>query len=382
MVSDKYDCAYYGKWHLGDELVAQHGFDDWISIEDGIYRPYYSEPEQLELRSSYHHFLVKSGFPTDKVLKDGAALYSRPYAAAMGENFTKAAFLGKEASRFLRERKDNDRPFLLSVNMLEPHPPFHGPLNDRYEPEAMPVGEAYLVPPGEDAPKKKRMCFERIQREKQRLPLDTEWDWRRVRANYYGLVTQVDRTLGCILDALEESGLADNTVVVFTSDHGEMLGDHALLGKGSFYEESARIPLMIRVPWLSREQTMLETPVSQIDLVPTLLDLLGQPIQDHLQGVSRLGVLKGEEDMSDNHIIIEWNAPDKMGIEGRTVVTADGYKLSLYQDDISELYDLNTDPCELENVYRNPEHQGRIKEMSELIFAWQKETEDKMVLSN
>ena len=82
-------------------------------------------------------------------------------------------------------------------------------------------------------------------------PLKAEWDWRRVMANYYGLVTLVDRAVGEILKALEDSGQAENTVVAYTSDHGEVLGDHQLLGKGVFFEPSARIPLLVRVPWLS-----------------------------------------------------------------------------------------------------------------------------------
>lgn len=385
MVSGEYDCAYYGKWHLGDELVAQHGFDDWVSIEDG-YRRFYSDPKQRELRSDYYQFLARNGFPPDGYAKPGDDkwdMFTRAYAAAMGERFTKAAFLGNEAERFLRGRKDKGNPFILSVNMLEPHPPLHGPLNDFYEPEEMPVGEAFLVPPADDVSEQARSHYERRQHDGfKRHPLKTEWDWRRLRANYYGLVTQVDRTVGRILDALEESGQADNTVVVFTSDHGEMLGDHFMLGKGVMYEESTRIPLMIRVPWLGKEQKIIEAPVSQIDLVPTLLDLMDQPLGSDLQGVSRRGVLTGDEDMDDNHVIIEWNSPGKPTVEGRTVVTADGFKLNLYHDDTPELFDMNEDPCELENVYLADGQQTRIREMTGLIHAWQEATGDTLSLSS
>ena len=384
MVSEEYDCAYYGKWHLGDELVAQHGFDDWVSIEDG-YRRFYSEPRQRELSSDYYQFLARNGFPPDAYAKGGEDefdIFSRPYAAAMGERFTKAAFLGKEAERFLKARKDNGSPFILSVNMLEPHPPLHGPLNDLYEPEEMPVEKAFLVPPAADVSAHNRSHYERRQRDGfKRHPLKTEWDWRRLRANYYGLVTQVDRTVGRILDALEDSGQRDNTIVVFTSDHGEMLGDHMMLGKGVMYEESTRIPLIVRVPWLSKKKQVIEAPVSQIDLVPTLLHLLNQPRSSELQGVSRMNVLSGVEDMGDNHVIIEWNSPGNPTVEGRTVVTADGFKLNLYHDDTPELFDLNEDPCELRNVYLGDEQQNQIGEMTDLIHAWQRATGDTISLS-
>ena len=164
MLPEEYHCGYYGKWHLGDELVPQRGFDDWISIEDGIYRGYYSKAEYLQLRSSYHHFLVKNGFAPDSVAKDGAPVFSRDFAAVMDERYTKASFLSQEASRFLGEQSA-DRPFFLSVNFLEPHPPIFGPLNYLYDPDSLPVGDAFLKKPGDDMPQKTRDKVEELERQ-------------------------------------------------------------------------------------------------------------------------------------------------------------------------------------------------------------------------
>ena len=99
-IGDSHRCAYYGKWHLGDELSAQHGFKEWLSIEDGIYRKYYSDPTELARRSDYHRFLIESGFLPDDTASDGAEVFSREFSAVMAEPYTKATFLGDRASRF------------------------------------------------------------------------------------------------------------------------------------------------------------------------------------------------------------------------------------------------------------------------------------------
>ena len=380
LVGDEYLCAYYGKWHLGDELVAQHGFEDWVSIEDGIYRPYYSRPEYLRERSSYHKFLVKNGYAPDSRDQRGEPVFSRDFAAAMGENFTKAHFLGQEAARFLRQRKDG-RPFVLSVCFLEPHPPVFGPLNHLYDPDEIPVGEAFIRAPDERASRRNReRALDCLRDGFKNYPLDTEWDWRRLLANYCGLVTLVDRAVGEILQALRESGQEDNTVIAYTSDHGEMLGDHALMGKGVFYEESSRIPLFIRVPWIADEGRMINGRISQIDLVPTLLDLMNQPLGEHLQGRSRRPVLEGQETLSDNDVIVEWNSPDGTDQEWRSIFAADGWKLNLCTGDQCELYDLNTDPHELHNRFEEPARRGRIDDLTARIRAWQSTVGDDLPL--
>jgi arylsulfatase A-like enzyme len=371
MVPDRYRKAYMGKWHLGDEIFPQHGFEEWTSMEDS-YIPHYSDPNRWSERSDYHQFLHRDGFPCDGKAKAGEGrVYTRRFAAALPESLTKAGFLGESAAHFLREHP-GDRPFLLSVNFLEPHQPNFGPLNGLYEPGEMPVGPAFLVPPSEGEASGKRAKYDTIQRDGyDGFEVKTEWDWRRMKANYYGLVTMVDNAVGRILDALEESGQADNTIVVYTSDHGEMAGDHALMEKGVMYEEAIRIPLLIRVPWMNRQRKLLKGAIGHIDLVPTLLDLLGQTVGGHLQGESRLSVLKGESSLEDNDVVVEWNGASMPGREGRTLISRDGWKLSLYQDDHCELFDLITDPHELRNLFSDPAQKERIRQLSARLGDWQ-----------
>ncbi len=394
MVSDEYHCAYYGKWHLGDEIVAQRGFAEWKSIEDGIYRAHYSRPEYLERRSDYHHFLVEQGFAPNSKAADGARVFSRNFAAALAEPYTKAGFLGREAARFL-EAQNGERPFVLSVNFFEPHMPFSGPLNDRYEPDDLAVGPAFLQTPDQNTSLRNRLFAAQYHQNGHGSPLETEAQWRRVRANYCGLTTMVDNAIGNILRALENSGQADNTIIVFTSDHGDMMGDHALLAKCVMYEKSVRIPLLLHVPGL--EHRRIGGNISQVDLLPTLLELMEQPHDPQLQGESRAKLLRGEGRALENDVVIEWNADDNLPTgnsapEGftredveqvrrqnwRTLVSCERIKINLSDDDLGELYDLNDDPHELNNRWDDARYFGRRNDLLARLKRWQSATGDKL----
>ncbi len=399
LIDPAYRRAYIGKWHLGDEITAQHGFDEWTSIEDGIYRSFYSNPEDLERRSDYHHFLVENGFTPNGQASDGAKVFSRGYTAVMPYKFTKAGFLGKTAGDFIRNH-DPSTPFLASVNFLEPHMPFFGPYNDMYDPDELPVGPAFATPPGDDISVRNRaICAMYQQKGFEGKDMHTEQGCRRLRANYYGLVSMVDDAVGEILDALDDSGMADNTIVIFTSDHGEMMGDHGMVTKGVMYEESVHIPLLMRVPWLNKEEKHIEGPISQIDLTPTILDLLDQPLPDNLEGTSRLPVLEGEADLSDNDVFYLWHSnvyntkgvdvpgvdPDVVAAVGqgewRCVTTADGWKLHLCATDpVNELFNVKDDPHELKNRFDDPACAEVKRELAGKIKAWMQRVGDETPL--
>ncbi len=371
-----YVTGYFGKWHLGDEIVPQHGFQQWRSIEDD-YRKYYSNPADRARRSDYHRFLVAEGFPPDTPDSFGhEPVFSRTFAAALAEPFTKAAFLGRAAAEFLRERRDG-QPFVLSVNTLEPHPPTYGPLNRLHDPRTIPTGPAFAQPVGAGASRHHRRRFEKLQHEGYKNhPIATPDDWRRLRANYYGLVTQVDNMVGEILAALEASGQADRTIVVYTSDHGDMLGDHGLAQKGVFYEEAVRVPLLLRVPWLGRGA--IPGPFSQVDLAPTLRALMGLDAPNIGDGTSRVGEL---EQPQKRDIVVVWKDGANPGEDGRSLVTSDGWKLNLYRDDAPELYHLASDPAELQNLGAEAGQRDRIKALTQRLRDWQRMHDDPLPLA-
>jgi arylsulfatase A-like enzyme len=378
----EYVTGYFGKWHLGNEITPQHGFRHWRSIEDD-YRKYYSDASTRKQTSTYHRFLVERGFPPDVNPEDGLpAIFSRTMAAGMAERFTKAHYLAGEAEAFLRERRRDGQPFVLSVNTLEPHPPTYGPLNESHDPASLPASEAFGRPMSSSASLHHRHRAENLRRNGYKNhPIETQADWRRLRANYYGLVKMVDNAYGRILRALEESGQADNTIVVYTSDHGEMLGDHCLMGKGVFFEPSARIPMIIHVPWLSRQRVAFKGPFSQIDLVPTLLDLMGAAPVASVDGRSRASALRQPDTWRDEDVVVIWNESDDEREDGRCLIGADGWKLILYRGDGPELYDLNRDPAELRNLGGESAQKDRISRMGDRIRAWQQGHGDTLPLA-
>jgi choline-sulfatase len=200
-------------------------------------------------------------------------------------------------------------------------------------------------------------------------------------------ITLVDRQIARMLAALEESGHADDTIIVVTSDHGDMLGDHGLLEKRAFYEESCRVPLLVHVPWLSEQRRKVPGSIGHIDLVPTLLELMGQPVPGHLQGESRAAVLTGGDTLDGNQVFVQWNGKgdrdlgsdtinEMVAISRRAIVTSDRWKLIICEGDDGELFDLNTDPFEMINLYHEPEHRDRVRMLTARLHDWQERVDD------
>ena len=396
MLPDDYHTGYIGKWHLGDEILAQHGFDEWLPCFDHWWREY-TQPELIRQFSPYHHWLVDNGFEPDAQHPAGR-IFSEHLRAHLPAQYHMATWLGEQAAEFIA--RNADRPFVLYVSSKEPHPPFTSPFDDLYDPETLPVDETFRTCP------EGHSLFNRIRAEfwmqavhAGGFDLTAEADCRRMRANYYGCVSIVDGMVGSILRALDDTGLRDNTIVVFTSDHGEMVGTHGHVEMRSPYEESSSVPLLIRAPWLADSRRCVDGNFSQIDFVPTLLDLLGRDIPGHLQGESRADLLRGNADPGGRDVFIQHNgigdrdltsaaeshtmSPERVRqlnllktAPWRSVVTADRWKLTLCAADQGELFDLNTDPAETTNLFDRPEHRDRVRWMAARLRLWQQEVGD------
>jgi arylsulfatase A-like enzyme len=392
----RYAAGYNGKWHLGDEIFAQHGFTEWCSTEDN-YRRHYSPGTERTARSSYHHFLVSRGYRPAR-----GEVFTRRETAGFGEEVSKPAFQAQEAVRFLHRRRRE--PFVLCVNFLEPHMPFTGPRDRQYDPASILLPDNFDRPPTDDQPRKARLRQQKYYEQGRGAPLKTEDDWRRLIARYWGLCSLVDTHVGTILSALHELDLDDKTIVVFTSDHGDMMGSHRLLAKGLMFEEAIRVPLLIRLPG-QRSQHRVPGPVSQIDLVPTLLDYMGCPTPSHLQGRSLRGRMEGKTQPQE--VFVEWTggdeeigrdrsrqltaggrSPEGAGSRGdedpcydavRTILTVDGWKFNLSAGGENELYDLGADPGETTNLARQARQAARIEELARHIRSWQEATGDKVL---
>jgi len=171
-------------------------------------------------------------------------------------------------------------------------------------------------------------------------------------AEYYGIITEIDDWVGKILDKLEELGIAEKTMIIFTSDHGEMLGSHGMREKNVFLEESAHIPLFISSLGDINAQSTVEGYVSLVDLFPTILDYLNVPDAPS-DGKSLRGLINGTDTEHGQYVVTEWdrdNTPNYM-------VVKDGWKLmipyTIHSTVINAMYDLNSDPYEMNNLLGN-----------------------------
>jgi arylsulfatase A-like enzyme len=278
--------------------------------------------------------------------------------------FTHTAYTVKEGLEALDRLKDG--PFTLTVSIGPPHPPMvlPKPYYGMYPAATLSV-PASISDPRTNSPYIPK-----------RYGLDSYRDpdnVRQMKSDYYGLVTLDDDWIGKLLQRLDELGLADHTLVVFTADHGEMLGDHGMMSKFVFYEGSVHIPLILRLPGVIPAGTVVKAPVAQIDLFSTILDYLGKaaPASD---GRDLRPLIEGHEDGADRIAVSEWPAPSIPGY----MITDGRWKLLFGRDkdarSLDALYDLQSDPDELNNLIgNNPDrekHRAEAERMKGLLVQW------------
>jgi len=386
MLPDTYRKAHFGKWHLGEDAFCQHGFDEWASTEDGR-KPRYTTPNPPF--STYHQWLVELGYVPQGNLANGEKHFAPPQRATLPPEHQMGAFVANCSDKFIRENVD--QPWLLVFSTFEPHPPFTGPYDGLYDPDEIPLGPAFMKhPEGHSRFNRVRSEYYPIAKKNGNTvveDLSTEAGYKKQRAQYYGNVKIIDDAVGKLVQALEETGQMDNTIFACTSDHGDMAGDHRMWEKRAFYEESARVPFLLSVPWLTTTQKRIGGVFGQADLIPTLLDLADTPIDDQCQGESITDALTGDRDLTEHTAFMEWNGLGDRNLGSpeinlmatlpwRTAITGDRWKLNLCAGDQCELFDLNTDPYEENNLFDLPEHRDRIRDMAAKIRVWQHETND------
>lgn len=271
--------------------------------------------------------------------------------------------------------KRKDRPFFLAVGFFRPHTPYVAPQDPYfgYYPEGeMPVVEnveedqADIPPAGLGSYKK----------EQDKLTDDLR---RKCVQAYYASISFMDAQVGRVVAALDRLGLSDNTIIVFTSDHGYHMGEHGLWQKMSLFEESARVPLLIVAPGTSVKAGVAESPVSHVDLFPTLAELCGVPAPDNLQGQSLVPMLKDPKVFGRGWAltqVMRGGGPNRASVT--TNVGSDGPRFFGYSLRTArwrytewdegkqgrELYDHDADPRELKNLASDPAHAATVAELS------------------
>jgi arylsulfatase A-like enzyme len=203
----------------------------------------------------------------------------------------------------------------------------------------------------------------------------TEEDWRMHHWIYHRLTEDADRQIGTILDALRETGLDKNTIVVFTSDHGDMDGSHKMVHKGYFYEESARVPFIVAGPGVKQGVDREHLVSSSVDLVPTLCDFAGIAIPDGVQGRSVKPVALGKSLPDWREYVISENGRGRMVRSAR-------YKYNLYRggEPREMLIDMEKDPGEMKNLATLDEYKDVMEAHRGMLYEWTRKVNDSMAI--
>ena len=261
------------------------------------------------------------------------------------------AVVADEAVHYL-DAYDGTRPFFLGVSLKKPHFPFlvEQKYYDMYK-------ESIDLPHLTQAMLDNLPEVNRKHREKYKIAEMTYDQTRKARAIYYGMISFIDDQMGKVIRKLEEKGLRNNTIILYTSDHGDQAGLHGLWYKNSFYEDSVNVPLIWSCPTKLPQKTTIEAPVMLIDIFPTLCELCGIETPEQLEGKSLVAQMNGREKGWNRAAISEsyssWNNPGRMVRMGR-------WKYCWYQDGHRQFYDLKNDPEEAFNLADSKDHERRI----------------------
>ena len=273
----------------------------------------------------------------------------------------------RQVVKWFEEKPYGEKPFFIALGIHKPHVAFLAP--DKYF-DMYPVEEIVYEADDPDlwenlpsTAKSNRYVAFGFESGKENDVLRREY-----MQAYHACITFVDTQIGLVLDALKENGRWENTIVVFTSDHGFHLGEHFLWGKVSLFDIGAKVPFMIRAPGLSKSGSSSEAMVELIDLFPTLADLSGLEVPDHLQGQSLRSLLSNPEGLGQRDYAYSVVSRGKnLGYSLRD----QRWRYGKWPDG-EELYDLTRDPQEKRSLAGNPEHTRRLKEFRQALSAKQK----------
>ena len=260
-----------------------------------------------------------------------------------------------------RAKTGGEKPFLLTVGYAAPHCPFVSPPEDfeRYADvithEDLPVPDDTVHPVNADRRKK----FQ----EDPLPPADARW---RTRVAYYGLCTFLDRQVGTIIEALEDAGMAHNTIVVYTSDHGEMLGEHGMWWKSTFYDGACRVPLIVSWPGRIEGGGSVSHNVSLMDIGTTLIEMTGVEPLPGASGRSFHALMGGNSEAWDDAVFAEYTAryietPGRMVRYGR-------WKYNYYHGLRPELFDMEEDPDEKRDLWEDPDYRDIRRQLHDLVL--------------
>ena len=320
-----YATGYIGKWHLDGR--GRSNF-----IPPGGRRQGFQYWKALECSHNYNRSAYYEGESPEKKFWEGYDAIAQ----------------ARDAQDYIRNQAKDEKPFLLFLSWGTPHAPYH------------------------TAPEEYRQMYDSAEMQiHPNVPPEMAGMVKKDLAGYYAHCTALDDMVGEILQTLDEQGIADNTIILFTSDHGDLLGSHRAYKKQQAYEESVRIPMLIRAPQLQASE--YRALVNSYDIMPTLLSLSGIPIPESVQGTDYSQYLKGSAPLPDTATVLscvqpfgQWNRFDHGGREYRGLRTL----RYTYTRDLNgpwQLFDNEKDPYQMNNLADDPAAQALVSKMDALL---------------
>jgi len=391
-----YDCGMIGKQHLYpcDTWQTEPRRDDGYRVFEWAHGP-----NHRALENDYHRWLrrthpaIYQGIFPDKGANENTEFGNRARTGTPIDHVIKEAhyshWVAERAIDFINHPRDERESFCLVANFFDPHHPFGAPkeFRDKIDAHAIPAPNT-RKDELKDKPAEQEFYAEKSYggtapgfREY------SEEQIREIRAQYWAMIALVDYEVGRILAALEAAGLADDTLVVFSSDHGEMLGDHQQLLKGpQLYDDLTRVPLIARWPGTIAPGSKIDDLVQWIDLPATFLDAAGCAPGSDVQGQSLLPLTAGVRDGWRNWALCEYRysgfTTDPLIMT--TMLRFEDWKLIIWHGSPAseskrdgELYNLSVDPGELENLFHDPNHAAIRRRLKGVLLDVMAEAEDR-----
>lgn len=363
-----YHCVNLGKMHC-DPLYDDCGFHERRVVENKTAR--FTENHVPE--DEWGNYLLDHGIkrPNDRQITypDWVERHNA-LEWEYDEKFHTDIYVGNMVRNWL-EHWDGYKPLFLQIGFAGPHEPYDPPKKylDLYEnvdiPEAVfEVGELDKKPPQHKA---LRNFFRDTETHEAKIDTEnaTQEDIKRMRKHYYANVTMIDEWIGNIVEELDKKGLLQNSIIIFTSDHGDNLGDHRMPYKWVMYDTVTRVPLIIKdFREGKKSSTKIDELVSLMDIAPTVLEYAGIPIPSYLEGNSLQAYIKdGASNNSYKYVYCEDNY--------LIMMRSKEFKLVYYiGQEYGELYNLERDPWELDNLYDSEVYKEIKMEMKEDLLEW------------
>jgi len=291
----------------------------------------------------------------------------KPYETSDSPTLMYDDYVCDQACDFLRSGRDDERPFMLMASFYGPHPMVSNREIYRSDYEKYLDGdlrceeltpEAFEALPAHERRKLANASGKAVAPDSASI--------RRFRAEYFSRVTYTDALLGRVVEALEQAGLADNTIIIYVSDHGEQMGEHGVFGKSSFFEGTARVPLVISMP--DRRSGIVEHNVQLVDLFPTLCDMVGRgPVAHTLDGRSLMPLVRDPSASWDDLVFSEFY--DAKAWRPNYMLKQGPWKFCHYPGEQDFLHNLEQDPGEVANLALDAAYGDRLAAMRRELFT-------------